>query len=116
MAKTPRRLSKSITIESPVSGDNVGFFFTAKPITITSTLAVLTGSGTQSVVWSLISGTSRNTAAVTHISAESTSSITTGESEAIDVAAIPVSSHVWVLLGTIGATTTSFTLTVFYTE
>ena len=109
-------MSKSITIESPASGDDITMFFTDVALTITQINLVSTGTS-PSTVWTLKSATDRSAAGTTNHSGTSTS--TTGEeiaSGSITQTAIAAGAYVWLELGTSSGTNVTFHVTITYTE
>lgn len=89
---------RTTTIEFPGSAENVLMFFTSKALTIYSAIAVLVGSASPSVTFSVQSGTSRASLGVTHTSSEAVTDTTTGRILTVSTAAIPANS--WVAIVT----------------
>lgn len=112
------RFQKAITIEDPTSTEDISFFFTNNAITITEMRAVLVGSSTPSVTWTVRHGTDRSaTGAEVVTSGTTTTSTTTGSDvTSFNDATIVADSHVWVETSSTSGTIDSLTITVFYTE
>ena len=116
MAKTPRRLSKSITIEDPTGSEDIDFFYTNRPLLITQVHVVLQGSATPSVTYALVSGTTRGTTVTTHVSAVAVTNVTTGVDSTVAAAGVLDNSFAWIETTNQSGTVDSLTVTVFYTE
>jgi hypothetical protein len=94
------QFEKHITIESPVSGDDVTWFFTNKAITCTELRLVNRESGAGSCVVTIRHSTDRN-ATGTIVDANTVTSNTTGHDiTAFTDSTIPANSFVWVEIGT----------------
>lgn len=107
IAPTP----KAWTIENPTNAENVSGFFTTTALTIASCRAVQRGT-TPSVTFSILSGADRSSATTTHVSAEPTTSTTTGDSITVDVAAIPANTFVWLTTSAQSGTSTELNVTI----
>ncbi len=110
-------LSKTIPIEAPGASENKYYFFTNIPITITEIRAVLVGSSTPSLTWSVRHGTDRTSGAEVVTSGTTTTSVTTGDDiTSFNDATIVADSHVWVETTAQSGTVNEIGITVFYTE
>ena len=69
--------SKSITIEDPTSSEDISAFFTNSAITITEIRAVLVGSSTPSVTWTVRHGTDRSAVGAEAVTGGATTTSTT---------------------------------------
>ena len=69
--------SKSISIEDPTASEDISIFFTNQAITITEIRAVLLGSATPSVTWTIRHGTDRNTTGAEAVTGGTTTTSTT---------------------------------------
>lgn len=107
-------LSKSITVESPTSGDDITMFFTDVALTVTQINLVSTGTS-PSTVWTLKTATDRSATGTT-IHTGTTTSLTGQEITAITADAIGAGAYVWLELGTSTGTDVSVHLTITYTE
>ena len=111
------RRSKSLIIESPDNAEDISFFFTDIPLTISKIRAVLVGS-TPSVTWSLRHAADRSAAGTELIiGGTTTTEVTTG----VDITIfnwpnIIADSHVWFETTAKSGTVESIILTVFYNE
>jgi hypothetical protein len=93
--RTVARKSKSITIESPLVGDDLTYYFTIPAIEVRELNAVIRGSG--SVTWTVRYDTDRNAVGTELITGGHPSSDVNGESITIfDNPSIPARSYVWV--------------------
>jgi len=111
-------LSKSITVEEPGSDEDLSMFFTNKAITITEIRAVLRGSATPSVTWTLRHGTDRSAAGAEAVTGgTTTTSITTGSDvTSFNDATIVADSFVWIETTAQSGTVDELSITVIYTE
>lgn len=113
---TMLELSKSITIESPSSSEDLSMFFTNKSITITEIRAVLRGSATPSVTWTIRHGTDRNAAGAEVVTGGTvTTSTTTGSDvTSFNDATIVADSFVWLETTAQSGTVDELSVTIFY--
>jgi len=111
-------LSKTITIEKPSSSEDLSMFFTNLAITITEMRAVLRGSSTPSVTWTVRHGTDRSAAGAQVVTGgTTTTSITTGSDvTAFDDATVVADSFVWLETTAKSGTVNELTVTIVYTE
>lgn len=111
-------MSKSITIESPTAAEDLSLFYTDDAITITKIVAVLVGSSTPSVTWTLRHGTDRSatgTEAVT--SGTTTTSITSGSVvTSFNDATVVADAFLWIETTAQSGTVGQINITVFYTQ
>lgn len=110
--------SKTIVIESPDGAEDVSFFITDQAVTITKIKAVLVGSATPSLTWTVRHGTDRSAAGSEVVTGGTvTTSTTTGsEITAFDDATIASNSFVWLETTAQSGNVDQFMITVFYTE
>jgi len=89
--------SRSYNVEDPTSSEDGPHFFTNKAITVTEMRAVLLGSSTPSVTWTIRHGTDRNdTGAEVVTSGTTTTSVTSGDDvTSFNDATIVADSFVW---------------------
>lgn len=110
--------SKSITIESPTSSEDISMFYTDEAITITKIVAVLVGSATPSVTWTLRHGTDRSgTGAEAVTSGTTTTSTTTGSVvTSFNDATVVADSFLWLETTAQSGTVDQLNITVFYRQ
>lgn len=110
--------TKSITVESPTSSEDISMFFTDIAITIVQAMAVLVGSATPSVTYQVRHDTDRNaTGNALLASPQAVTSTTSGqENTSFSDATIPANSFVWLETTAQSGTVASFHLTLRYTE
>jgi hypothetical protein len=112
-------LTKSITIENPVTAEDITFFYTPVPITVTQVAAVIRGTS-PSVHWYIKFATmtiGRNSIGTVLITAGTTTDDEGGVSiTSFDDATIPADSFVWIETTTVSGTNDELALTVVYTE
>ena len=87
----------SVTIEDPTSSEDISVSFINKAVTISEMRAVLVGSSTPSVTWTIRHGTDRNaTGAEVVTSGTTTTSVTTGSDvTSFNDATIVADSFIW---------------------
>lgn len=111
---TARNRSKSLTIESPTSSEDLTLFFTDEAITITEIRVVVRGT-TPSVTWQVKHSDDRS-ASGTQIKSQTTTSTTTGDSvTSFDDDTVPADSFVWFETSATSGTNDEIHITVFYT-
>lgn len=108
--------SKSITLEDPTGTEDVSMFFTNQAITISEMRAVLNGSSTPSVTWTIRHGTDRNaTGAEVVTSGTTTTSTTTGSDvTSFNDATIVADSFVWLETTAQSGTVDALHITIVY--
>lgn len=110
--------SKSITVEDPTASEDITMFFTNKAITITEMRAVLLGSSTPSVTWTIRHhATDRSNAGNEVVTSGTTTTSTTGGSDvtSFNDATIPADSFVWLETTAQSGTVDEIGITIFYT-
>jgi len=109
--------SKSITVESPSNAEDISMFETGKAITITEIRAVLRGSSTPSVTWTIRHGTDRSAAGTEAVTGgTTTTSTTTGDTvTTFNDATIIADSFVWLETTAQSGTVDEMNITVKYT-
>lgn len=107
-----------ITVEDPTSSEDLTIFFTNRAITVTEMRAVLVGSATPSVTWTIRHGTDRNaTGAEVVTSGTATTSTTTGSDvTSLNDATIVADSFVWLETTAQSGTVTEIHISIVYTE
>ncbi len=112
--------SKSISIESPTSSEDITLFFTNVAITITEMRAVLNnGTTTPSVTWTIRHHASDRANVGTEVvtGGTTTTSVTTGSDvTSFNDATIPADSFVWFVTTAKSGTVPMFSVTVIYDE
>lgn len=116
--KNGATLTKSITIESPTSSEDISMFYTPVAITVTEMVAVLVGSSTPSVTWTVRHSTDRSAVGNEVVtSGTTTTSTTTGSVvTSFNDATIPADSFVWVETSASSGTVNSIQISLEYTE
>ncbi len=114
---TPGR-DKSITVEDPTGTEDISIWFTNKAITITEIRAVLLGSSTPSVTWTIRHGTDRSaTGAEVVTSGTTTTSTTTGSDvTTFNDATVVADSFIWLETTAQSGTVDQLHITIVYTE
>ena len=111
-------LSKAITIESPTSTEDFSIFFTDYAITVTKIVAVLVGSATPSVTWTVRHGTDRSAAGAEVVTSGTTTTSTTSGSvvTTFNDATIVADSFIWLETTAKSGTVNSINITILYTQ
>lgn len=110
--------SKAIIVENPSNAEDLSFFFSDVAITITKIRAVLVGSDTPSVTFTLRHHTDRSAVgSEVVIGGTVVTSTTTGvEVTSFNDATVVANSHVWLETTAMSGTVAQLILTVFYDE
>lgn len=110
--------SKSIIIENPTATEDISYFFTDVAITLSKLKAVLVGSATPSVTWTIRFGPDRSDTGTEVVTGGTvTTSTTTGSDvTALDEPAIPADSYFWVETTAKSGTVDSININLFYNE
>ena len=118
LLKTLTGESKSIIIENPTSSEDISFFFTDVAMTVSKMRAVLVGSATPSVTWTVRYATSRSDTGTEVVTGGTvTTSTTTGSDvTTLDDPTIPANSYVWVETTAKSGTVDSININLFYNE
>lgn len=109
--------SKAITIESPTSSEDITLFFTDDAITINQLNAVLNGSSTPSVTWTIRFNSDRSAAGTEVVTSGTTTTSTTTGSEvtSFNDATIPAGNWVWLETTAQSGTVDALNVTITYT-
>ena len=110
--------SAAITVEDPSNSEDITIAFTEKAITITEIRAVLIGSDTPSVTWTIRHhATDRSNAGNEVVTGGTTTTSTTGGSDvtSFDDATIPADSFIWLETTAKSGTVSELHVTVVYT-
>lgn len=110
--------SKALTVEAPTNAEDVSMFHTDEAITITKIVAVLVGSASPSVTWTLRHGTDRSAAGVETVTGgTATTSVTTGSVVTIfNDATFAANEFAWLETTAKSGTVDSINVTVYYTK
>lgn len=108
----------AITLETPTSSENASIFFTDEAITVTKLAAVLVGSSSPSVTWTICHSTDRSaTGNEVVTSGTTTTSTTTGSVvTSFNDATIPANSFIWLKTTAQSGTVASLNVTIKYTK
>ncbi len=112
-----KEISKSITITNPSSSEDLSLFFTNKALTITEMRAVLLGSSTPSVTWTVRHNATDRSATGTEVvtGGTTTTSTTSGNDvTSFNDATIDADSFVWIETTAKSGTVTEIQLTIIY--
>jgi hypothetical protein len=106
--------SKTITIESPTSAEDITFWYTPSAITVVELLAIV--QGTSSVTWTMHHDPDRSAAGNKIVTAGTTTdNTTTGESiTSFDDGTIPAGSFIWFESSALVGTPDWFSVTMVY--
>jgi len=110
-------LSKSITIEDSTSTEDISLWFSNKAITITEIRAVLVGSLTPSVTWTIRHGADRSAAGAEAVTGGTTTTSTTSGSDvtSFNDATIAADSFIWLETTAQSGTVDEIDITIFFT-
>ncbi len=111
-------ISKTITVEDPTDSEDISFFFTNRAVTVTEIRAVLVGSSTPSVTWTVRHGTDRSAAGAEVVtSGTTTTSVSSGSDvTSFNDATIVADSFVWLETTAQSGTVDEIQITIVYTE
>jgi len=112
--------SKHITVENPSNSEDITLFFTDEALTITKIVAVLTGSATPSLTWTIRFHSDRSNAGTEVVTGgttidESGGGTSTGQSiTSFNSASISANTWVWFKTTAQSGTVNKIHLTIFY--
>ena len=112
--------SKHITVESPSNSEDITLFFTDEALTITKIVAVLTGSSSPSLTWSIRFNADRSNAGTEVVTGGTTidssnGGTSTGQSvTSFNSASISANTWVWFKTTAQSGTVNKIHLTIFY--
>lgn len=117
-AKAPSALTKEKTIINPTASEDKSIFRTSVDITITKMVAVLIGSATPSVTWTIRHSGNRNATGNEVVTGGTiTTSITSGNLVTIfNDATIPANSYVWLETTAQSGTVAELFVSIEFTE
>lgn len=107
----------AMIVENPTSSEDLSFFHTERAITIQIMRAVLVGSATPSVTWTVRHSTDRNAAGNEVVTSGTTTTSTTTGSDitSFNDATIPADSWIWIETTAQSGTVNSINVTVHFT-
>lgn len=110
--------SKSIAIESPTSSENISLFHSDEALTIVKIVAVLRGSGSPSVTWTVRKGADRSASGTEVVTGGTTTTSTTTGSvvTSFNSAGISANDFIWITTTAQSGTVPEISLTVYYTK
>ena len=114
-ATTDQTLSRGLTLEEPVNGDNITIFRTDVAITVQEVIAVSTGT-TPNTTYSISYSTDRSAAGTTLVASTTTSGTVNGNVATITNVNIPANSFIWFECSASSGTSVYLSLDVRYTE
>lgn len=103
---------RGVCVPNPTSAESVTLFYTTAGLTLSKVKAVLTGSATPSVTYSLKSGSDRASATETHVNAATVTSTTTGTDATLADATITAGRWVWLETSAMSGTVTSLAVSL----
>jgi hypothetical protein len=103
---------KSLTIAYPVAGDNLTLFYTQTDTTLLQVAAVLRGTGSPSVTYSLKYAANRSSAGTAATVATTVSSTTTASMATLQNMPIPANHFLWLEISAISGNPTELSMTV----
>jgi len=112
--------SKHFTIENPTNSEDITLFYTDEALTVTKMVAVLTGSGSPSLTWTLRFDADRSLTGTEIVTGGTVTDSTgggtsTGQSiTSFNNATISANSWVWFKTTALAITVTKIHVTVFY--
>lgn len=112
--------SKHVTVENPSNSEDITLFFTDEALTITKVVAVLTGSDTPSLTWTLRFHSDRSNAGTEVVTGGTTidssgGGTSTGQSvTSFNSALISANNWVWFKTTAQSGTVNKIHLTIFY--
>ena len=118
VVQTQIRQTKEFIKESPNDAEDITIWYTPVPITITEIDAVLTGSSTPSVTWTIRHNSDRS-ATGNEVVTSGTTTTTTTTAQATTVfndETVPAGSWIWLETTALSGTVDSLGITIQYTE
>lgn len=98
---------RSMMLVEPQPTDNITFFYTTPELSIASIRAVLVGTESPSVTYSVYSGSNRSTVVDTHVDAAVLTNTTSGALATLVDSVIQANSWVWVVISAVSGTVSS---------
>jgi hypothetical protein len=103
---------KSLTIAYPVAGDNLTLFYTQTSTTLTQVAAILLGTSTPSVTYSLKYAANRSAAGTEATTSTTVTSTTTASTATLQNMPIPANNFLWLEVSGISGNPTELSITV----
>jgi hypothetical protein len=103
---------KSLTIAYPVAGDNLTLFYTQASTTLTQVAAILVGTSTPSVTYSLKYAANRSAAGTAATTSTTVTSTTTASTATLQNMPIPANNFLWLEVSAISGNPTELSITV----
>ena len=103
---------KSLTIAYPVAGDNLTLFYTQASTTLTQVAAILLGTSTPSVTYTLKYAANRSAAGTAATTSTTVTSTTTASTATLQNMPIPANNFLWLEVSAISANPTELSITV----
>jgi hypothetical protein len=108
---------KATAIETPTSGEDISLFYTTQSITISTIVAVLRGSSSPSVTWTIRHDPNRSATGIEVVSSGTTTTSTTNGDvvTTFNDATVPANSFVWLETTALSGTVNSLHVSIDYT-
>jgi hypothetical protein len=103
---------KSLTIAYPVAGDNLTLFYTQSSTTLVQVVAILRGTSSPSVTYSLKYAANRSSAGTAATASTTVSSTTTAAIATLQNMPIPANNFLWLEISGISGNPTELSITV----
>ena len=103
---------KSLTVAYPVAGDNLTLFYTQTSTTLTQVAAILVGTSTPSVTYSLKYAANRSAAGTAATASTTVTSTTTASTATLQNMPIPANNFLWLEVSAISGNPTELSITV----
>jgi hypothetical protein len=103
---------KSLTIAYPVAGDNLTLFYTQVSTTLTQVAAILRGTSTPSVTYTLKYAANRSAAGTSATTSTTVTSVTTASTATLQNMPIPANNFLWLEVSAISGNPTELSITV----
>jgi hypothetical protein len=103
---------KSLTIAYPVAGDNLTLFYTQTATTLTRVAAILRGTSSPSVTYSLRYAANRSSAGTAATASTTVTSLTTASLATLQNMPIPANNFLWLEVSAISGNPTELSITV----
>jgi hypothetical protein len=103
---------KSLTIAYPVAGDNLTLFYTQASTTLTQVAAVLLGTSSPSVTYSLKYAANRSATGTAATASTTVTSTTTASTATLQNMPIPANNFLWLEVSAISGNPTELSITV----
>jgi hypothetical protein len=101
-----------LTIAYPVAGDNLTLFYTQSSTTLTQVAAILRGTSTPSVTYTLKYAANRSAAGTSATTSTTVTSVTTASTATLQNMPIPANNFLWLEVSAISGNPTELSITV----